>query len=84
MSITIDTVLKFDGDFDGHGDGEVACKLTFNELIACFFCVTHIAGIRHTQLVGLHQLIMYNVHRETDISYTCNMYWMLYLVEHVP
>ena len=28
-SLTIDTMLNFDGDFDGRGDGDVTCKQTF-------------------------------------------------------
>ena len=30
VCITIGTMLNFDGDFDGHGDGNVTCKQTFN------------------------------------------------------
>ena len=26
LSVTIDTKLNFDGDFDGHGDGDTTCK----------------------------------------------------------
>ena len=29
VSVTIDTMLNFDHDFDGHGDGDVKCKQTF-------------------------------------------------------
>ena len=28
LSITIDMMLHFDGDADGHGDGNVTCKQT--------------------------------------------------------
>ena len=28
VSFTIETVLNFDADFDGHGEGEVTCKQT--------------------------------------------------------
>ena len=28
VSITIDIMLNFDDDFDGHGDGDVTCKQT--------------------------------------------------------
>ena len=28
VSITIDTMLNFDGDDDGHDDGDVKCKQT--------------------------------------------------------
>ena len=28
MFITIDTMAKFNGDVDGHGDGNVMCKHT--------------------------------------------------------
>ena len=27
--VRIDTMLNFDGDFDGHDDGDVTCKQTF-------------------------------------------------------
>ena len=30
VSITINLMLKFDGDFDGHSDGDFTCKQTFN------------------------------------------------------
>ena len=26
QSVSIDTVINFDGDGDGHGDGDVTCK----------------------------------------------------------
>ena len=26
VSVTTDTMLNFDDDFDGHGDGDVTCK----------------------------------------------------------
>ena len=29
VSVTIATMLNFDGDFDEHVDGDVMCKLTF-------------------------------------------------------
>ena len=29
MSVTIDTMLNFDGDFDRHSDGDVTYKRTF-------------------------------------------------------
>ena len=28
VSVIFDTMLNFDGDFDGHGDGDVTCKQT--------------------------------------------------------
>ena len=31
MSITTKTMLSFDGDFDGHGDGDVTCKQTLRD-----------------------------------------------------
>ena len=30
MSVTFDTILTFDGDFDVHGYGDVTCKRTLN------------------------------------------------------
>ena len=29
VSITVDTMLNFDGDFDGHVGGDVTCKQMF-------------------------------------------------------
>ena len=31
VSITIGTVLNFNGDFDRHDDGDVICKQTLSE-----------------------------------------------------
>ena len=33
VSVTIGTMLNFDGDFDGHGDGDITCKQTLSVLI---------------------------------------------------
>ena len=32
VSVTIDTMLNLDGDFNGHGDGDVTCKHTLTTL----------------------------------------------------
>ena len=32
MSVTIDTMLNFDGDFNGHGDGGVTPKQTLTNM----------------------------------------------------
>ena len=29
-TVNIDTMINYDGDLDGHGDGEVTCKQTFS------------------------------------------------------
>ena len=33
VSVTIGTMLNFDSDFDGHGDGDITCKQTLSVLI---------------------------------------------------
>ena len=35
LSITIDMMLHFDGDVDGHGDGYVTCKQTKTQMYTC-------------------------------------------------
>ena len=32
--VIIDTMLNFDGDFEGDGDGDVMCKLSLNVLFS--------------------------------------------------
>ena len=30
VSVTIEIMLNFDGDFDRHGDGDITCKQTLS------------------------------------------------------
>ena len=32
VSVTINTMLNIDGDFDGHGDDDVTCKQTLKNM----------------------------------------------------
>ena len=45
-SITIGTMVNFDGEFDGHGHGDGTCEQTFTEHAA--FILTGTLGIRTT------------------------------------